>query len=57
MSTVTCNHCGGSDVLRDAYAEWDGEKWVLHSVYDNFTCETCGGETSVTETQTQGEAA
>jgi len=46
---ITCNRCGGSDILKDAYAEWDGEAWVLHSVYDSTTCDTCGVETSVTE--------
>lgn len=49
---MTCNHCGGTDILKDAYAEWDGEKWVLHSVYDHTICDTCGGETSVTEKET-----
>jgi rRNA maturation endonuclease Nob1 len=48
---MICNYCGGTDVLKDAYAEWDGHCWVLHSVYDSTTCETCGGETSITETK------
>ena len=51
-TAMTCNHCGGTDILKDAYAEWDGEKWVLHSVYDHTICDTCGGETSVTEKET-----
>lgn len=39
-----CAGCGSPDVLTDAYGEWDAKAgvWVLHSVYDEKTCETCG---------------
>jgi hypothetical protein len=46
-----CQHCGGSAVSHDAAAIWDIDKqeWVVSSVYDNATCETCGGETKLIE--------
>ncbi len=39
-----CAGCGSPDVLTDAYGEWDAKAgvWVLHSIYDEKTCETCG---------------
>ena len=44
-----CTRCGSTAVLADAYAEWDVERqdWVLHSTYDNSTCEDCEGECSL----------
>jgi hypothetical protein len=52
--SMVCSHCGSTEVLRDAYAEWDVEtqQWELHSVFDNAICqsETCdGGETHIEE--------
>lgn len=48
---IECSTCGSTDVRRDAYAEWNvqTQEWELHSVYDNFVCEDCGGECSVDE--------
>lgn len=44
---VICARCGSENVRADAYASWDADvgDWILHSVYDERTCEVC--ETSV----------
>ena len=52
---LSCSHCGGSRLLKDAYAEWDGEVWVLHSIYDHIICDTCGVETSIVETPEEND--
>jgi len=46
-----CAGCGSPDVRADAYTEWDVEAgaWVLHSVYDDKTCETCGSSCNLVE--------
>jgi len=46
-----CVGCGSPDVRADAYAEWDvvAGAWVLHSVYDEKTCEKCGSSCSLIE--------
>jgi len=48
---VYCEHCGSTDVRRDADAAWnvEAQEWELVTVYDNATCEECGGETSLGE--------
>jgi transcription elongation factor Elf1 len=40
----TCPDCGSHEVLRDAHAIYDDElkDFVLHSVYDTFSCNGCG---------------
>jgi hypothetical protein len=49
--THKCARCGGTNVLRDAWAEWDDETqtWVLNNVFDQAYCEDCDGETSLEE--------
>ena len=44
-----CAHCGGTEILRDAYARWDDEnqEWMLDSTFDYFYCSDCEGETSI----------
>lgn len=44
--TIRCRHCGGSNVLRDAYAAWNdaSQAWELSATYDNAICEDCEGE-------------
>lgn len=46
-----CSECGSPDVLTDAYGEWDAKAgvWVLHSIYDEKTCEKCGSSCSLIE--------
>lgn len=42
-----CSHCGGQDVLCDAFAEWDvvEQKWVLQNTFDKGSyCNDCNGE-------------
>ena len=48
---IVCGECGGSDVVRDAWAEWDEERqeWVLANVFDDGFCNTCGGEVRLEE--------
>ena len=43
-----CPYCKSTEVLRNAYAVWEPrlEGWVLHSIYDDFTCNSCGSELS-----------
>lgn len=50
---MVCAYCGGEDVMRDAWAEWDIEKqdWVLRSVFDHTHCESCDGDTSLSEVE------
>ncbi len=38
-----CGQCGGPNIVKDAYAEWDkdAQEWVLKSVYDYTYCENC----------------
>lgn len=48
---IVCSRCGSDDVRRDADAAWNVETqaWEIVTVYDNATCEYCGGETILTE--------
>jgi hypothetical protein len=51
---MVCSRCGSTNVLRDAYAEWDITKqdWVLQNVFDHAVCdsEKCNGyETRIDE--------
>jgi predicted Zn-ribbon and HTH transcriptional regulator len=41
-----CPQCKADAVLRDAFAEWDEEtqEWSLSSVFDSFSCNSCGAE-------------
>jgi rRNA maturation endonuclease Nob1 len=54
-----CSQCGGTNVLIDAYAEWDFEaqEWVLQNTFDASVCEDCGGETSIDDIEMTGEEA
>lgn len=49
MKHPECSVCGCDQLLRDAYANWDHKKqdWVIHSVFDDFYCPDCEGETSI----------
>jgi hypothetical protein len=48
-----CCYCGSSDVLRDAWAEWDAnrQEWVLGETAAIEFCRECDGETSLTEVE------
>lgn len=45
-----CSKCGSDDVLADAYAKYDADtmQYSLTTTFDNWVCEPCGGECSVT---------
>ena len=51
MINKICNHCGGDNILRDAFAEWDfqTQAWVLQNVFDEYFCEDCGGSTTIVD--------
>lgn len=44
---MVCPSCGDREnVVRDAFASWNEEtqEWELLSVYDSFSCNSCGAE-------------
>ena len=49
--TYVCSNCGGSNVVRDAWAEWDPvrQEWILQSTFDESYCYDCEGEHSLKE--------
>lgn len=51
-----CKYCGSTDVLKDAWAEWDEEKqeWVLSDVYDDDFCVVCDDETTINDEDITG---
>ena len=48
---MVCDRCGGTDVLRDAWASWsvDAQSWELDSTFQWSFCRECDGETSLSE--------
>ena len=46
-----CTVCGSDDIRRNADTKWNvkKQKWEVVSLFDNFTCEQCGGECNVDE--------
>ena len=50
---MVCTHCGSEDVRQDADAMWnvDTQKWELAGLYDNTTCDQCGGECRIKEVE------
>lgn len=53
---MVCAHCGSSDVMRDAWAEWDVETqdWVLGTIFDHAHCNDCDGKTTLSEVALDG---
>lgn len=44
MSLIpTCQSCGSTNIVKDAYAEWDPttQTWVLRTVFDDVICDDC----------------
>lgn len=43
-SYPSCPKCKGTQVLRDAWAKWNGDRreWELATVFDNMVCDDCG---------------
>lgn len=54
---MVCSHCGGSDVVRDAWAEWDEEaqEWSLGTIFDHAHCNDCDGKTRLEEKPIEAE--
>ena len=50
---IVCGECGGSNVSRDAWADWSVEEqdWVLGAVFDYGHCQDCDGESSLEEVE------
>jgi hypothetical protein len=48
---LTCNRYGGTNVSRDAWANWDSadQDWELGVVFDYAHCHDCDGETRLVE--------
>lgn len=48
-----CNMCGGNDVSRDGWADWDAndQRWVLRTAFDYAHCHICDRETTLVEVQ------
>lgn len=48
---IYCSHCKGTNVMRDAWAEWNVElqQWELGNVFDAGFCEDCDGEARLEE--------
>ena len=57
--TYICGECGSSDVLMDAWAEWDAraQEWVLHDTLTNSFCGRCDGETRLIEIELETRQA
>ena len=49
MEKPICAYCGSTNVVKDAWAEWDieNQEWQLQDTYDDAYCITCDGETSI----------
>ena len=48
---IVCPTCGGTNVMRDAWAVWDAREqdWVLGAVFDAGHCDTCEREATLGE--------
>ena len=48
---IVCARCGGNNVTRDAWAEWDvaAQNWTLGAVYDQGYCHDCDAEARLEE--------
>jgi hypothetical protein len=48
---IVCSTCGSNDIRRNADCIWNTVKqaWEVVSLFDSFTCESCGTECNVSE--------
>ena len=48
---IICPTCGGTNVMRDAWAVWDVDKqeWTLGAVFDAGHCDDCEAERTLDE--------
>lgn len=56
---IVCGRCGGHNVRRDAWAEWDvdAQEWVLGEVFDYGHCVVCAGESRLKEVELMEEGS
>jgi len=54
---IICGTCGGRNVSRDAWADWDTrtQEWVLGAVFDYGHCHDCDGESRLEEVELAAE--
>lgn len=54
---MECRRCGGQNVRRDAWAEWDmdTQEWVLSNVFDEAACDDCEQSTTIREVRVDEE--
>ena len=52
--TKNCPYCGSDHVLVDAYAKWhvETQQWIIHSMYDDASCNDCGKTFDYSEIET-----
>jgi|GEM_PF-2402983 len=50
LEIPVCSKCSSEDIKRDSYSVWNiyTQSWDLESTYDDYVCEKCGEECSVT---------
>ncbi len=50
---MICRHCHSRNVRRDADVMWNigAQCWEVAGIYDNASCDDCGGETTIVERQ------
>lgn len=55
---IRCTVCGSDDVSRTAEVAWNPRRqaWALLTVYDDATCNECGGECSLYESRARSAA-
>ena len=55
---IVCGDCGGRNVRRDAWAEWDRDtqRWELAEIFDYGHCHDCDEESRLEESPYIGEA-
>jgi hypothetical protein len=39
---LLCPCCHSDNIIRDAYAGWNGEQWIVRAVFDEMKCDDCG---------------
>lgn len=51
MKVKYCTTCGSSDIVADAWVSWDEDKqeWVVYNVFDDYYCNSCESECSITD--------
>ena len=55
---IVCGTCGGNNVSRDAWANWDTgtQHWVLGAVFDYGHCHDCDRESHLKEVELERAA-